>query len=102
MWEKPMKASLVVAALTLLAGAPFAQAFQSVQSSNVPAATAPRVADPEDIRDSIANQGTAGGTATTPFGTQLRIGTPSGTGGSDATIPFLQSPATRRVPPQRQ
>lgn len=96
-----MKASLVVAALTLLTVAPLAQAFQSVQSSNVPAANAPRVADPEDVRENIVNQGTQGGVVTTPFGTQLRISTPSGTG-SNTNSPFLQSPAERTVPSQRQ
>jgi hypothetical protein len=98
-----MKASLVAAALALLAGAPLAHAFQSVQSSNVPAANAPRVADPEDIQESIDNQGqgTQGGIVTTPFGTQLRVNTPAGTG-SNTNSPFLQSPAERTVPSQRQ
>lgn len=96
-----MRAFLILPVLTLVTAAPFAQAFQSVQSSNVPAANAPRVADPEDVQNNIANPGTQGGTATTPFGTELRIGSPSGTG-SDTNSPFLQSPATRTVPSQRQ
>jgi len=98
-----MKVSLVVAALTLLAAAPLAHAFQSVQSSNVPAANAPRVADPEDIQESITNQGqgTQGGIVTTPLGTELRVNAPSGAG-NNTNSPFLQSPAERTVPSQRQ
>jgi len=96
-----MKASVILAALTLLAGAPYAQAFESVQSSNVPAANAPRVADPEDIQNNIANQGSGSGALTAPFGTQLRVGTPSLSNGDGAT-PFLQSPAARTVPSPRQ
>lgn len=99
-----MKAPLILAAaLTLLAGMPLAQAFQTVQSSTVPAANAARVADPEDVMESIDNQSSTTGGVTTPLGNQLRFGaSPSTGGGIDPNGPFLESPASRTVPSQQR
>jgi hypothetical protein len=103
MREMPMKALLFAAALVFLAGAPFAQAFQTVPGDKVPVANAPRVADPEDIMDNLANQDALSGTAASPVGNTLRFGIPATNGGSlGAPGPFLESPASRTVPSQQR
>ena len=97
---------LAVAVPTLLVGTPLAQAFQTVQSNSVPAVNAPRVADPEDILDSMDHSGSGNGSIPTPLGNSLRFGTPTTGGGSSdssgprGASPFLESPASRTVPSQ--
>jgi hypothetical protein len=100
----PMKMPMIVAiaASTILVGAPLAQAFQQVESSSVPAVNAARVADPDDIMQSMDNQA-SGNTTTTvaPFGNTLHFGTSTtDTGSSAGNSPFLESPASRTVPSQ--
>jgi hypothetical protein len=101
-----MRLSLVLAAAaaTILGGAPFAQAFQ-VESSSVPAATAPHVADPDEIMEQMDSQASGNGSAVMPFGNSLRFGTSSTVGStvggnSDGNSPFIESPASRTVPSQ--
>ncbi len=100
-----MKASLILAALSLLAAPPLAHALQIVQGNSVPAADAPRVADPEDVRDSFGNQSSlSGGSVTaTPFGSRFHFGGSSASGGGlfSSPGPFLENPASRTVPSQR-
>ena len=103
MREMPMKPLFVFAALLVfLAGVPVAQAFQAVQSNQVPVANAPRVADPEDIMD---NQDTLNGGVASLVGNTLRFGTPTTNtdrGSVDAPSPlFLENPASRTVPSQQ-
>jgi hypothetical protein len=97
-----MRPSLVLAivAPTILAGTPFAHAFQ-VESSSVPATTAPHVADPDEIMEKLDNQASGNGSAVMPLGNSLRFGTSGTTGGSsDGNSRFLESPASRTVPSQ--
>jgi hypothetical protein len=64
---------------------------------------APRVADPEDIMDNVADQDALSGTAASPVGNTLRFGIPATNGGSlGAPGPFLESPASRTVPSQQR
>jgi hypothetical protein len=104
MREMPMKGLFVLAAgLVFVSGAPFAQAFQTVPGDKVPAANASRVADPEDIMDSMANQDASTGGAASPIGNTLRFGAPvTNRGTLDDAAPFLESPASRTVPSQQQ
>src|ERR1700759_46899 len=104
MREMPMKALFALAAvMVFVASAPFAQAFQTVPGDKVPAANAPRVADPDDIMESMANQDALNGGAPRPLGNTLRFGTPATNSGSlDAPGPFLESPASRTVPSQQR
>jgi hypothetical protein len=88
---------------TLLASAPFANAFQIVESSSVPAATSLRVADPDDIRENINNPRAATNGMAFPFSNQLRIGSsPTSESPIDGNSPFLESPAIRSVPSQQR
>jgi hypothetical protein len=90
-------------AATLLALAPFANAFQIVESSSVPAATSLRVADPDDIRENIGNQRAATNGMGFPFSDQFRIGSsPTSQSSIDGNSPFLESPAIRSVPSQQR
>jgi hypothetical protein len=99
--EMPMKALLILAAVgAFLAGAPFAQAFQAVPGDKVPAANAPRIADPEDIMDSMSSQDALTGSTASPVGNALRFGTLRGS--LDAPGPFVESPASRTVPSQQR
>jgi hypothetical protein len=91
---------LAVAASTILVGVPLAHAFQ-VESSTVPAATAPHVADPDEIRENMDNRASGNGSAVMPFGNSLRFGTSGTVGGSsDGNGRFIESPASRTVPSQ--
>ena len=91
---------LAVAASILLVGSPLAQAFEKVQSSNVPAANGARIADPEDLMDTMDQGSTNNSSTTTPSGNSLRFGTTTNGANSNATGPFLQNPASRTVPSQ--
>jgi hypothetical protein len=101
--ETPMKLPfiLAVAASTILVGVPLAHALQ-VESSSVPAATAPHVADPDEIMKNMDNRASGSGSAVTPFGNSLHFGTSTTTNGgsSDGNGLFLESPASRTVPSQ--
>jgi hypothetical protein len=104
-----MRASFVtsaVVAIGFLSAAPFAAAFTVQNSSSVPAADAPRVADPDDVRQNLQNQPLTGNATT--FGThvgntQLRFGVthPYGSSAPNGNSWFLESPAVRTVPSQR-
>jgi hypothetical protein len=105
----PMRASFVVSAVMgigFLSAAPFAAAFTVQNSSSVPAADAPRVADPDDVRQNLQNQPLTGNSTT--FGTQvgntrLRFGvTQPYDSAPNGNNWFLESPAVRTVPSQRR
>jgi hypothetical protein len=92
---------LAAAASILVLGAPLAQAFQQVESSSVPAVNAARVADPDDIIQSLDNQASGNTTTVTPFGNAFHFGSSTtDTGSSDGNGLFLESPASRTVPSQ--
>jgi hypothetical protein len=103
--RKPkMKGPLISAvALVFLASAPFAEAFQIVQSTGVPAASSLRVADPNEIREGMGDLGPRATVTPSPFSNRLRFGTsPTISGWSDEPARFLESPAIRTVPSQQR
>jgi len=92
---------MAVAMAVLAVGATGASAFTVVTSDAAAQSQANlRLADPDDLAKTMANQQSSGGGQTVQMGrTQLRFGaTPYGSGAGNS--PFLTNPAASMVPSQ--